>query len=73
MKHNKQESDKDRNKNRERYRELIRGKKGTGGKRGEWVVRRRQGTAGGKRGRKGNLTTPSRGRQGEGKGQKHTT
>ena len=73
MKHNTQESDKDRSRNRERYRALIRGKKGTGGKRGEWVVRRRQGTARGKRRRKGNLTTTSRGRQGEGKGQKHTT
>ena len=31
----KQESDKDRSRNRERYRDLIRGKKGTGGKRGE--------------------------------------
>ena len=69
----KQESDKDRNKNRERYRGLIRGKKGTGGKRGDEVVRRRQGTAGGKRGRKGNLITTSRGRQGEGKGQKQDT
>ena len=39
MKHNKQESDKDRSRNRERYRDLIRGKKGTGGKRGECVVR----------------------------------
>ena len=37
------------------------------------VVRRRQGTAGGKRGRKGNLITPSRGRQGEEKGQKQDT
>ena len=61
MKHNKQESDKDRNKNRERYRGLIRGKKGTGGKRGDEVVRRRQGTAGGKRGRKGNLKRPAGG------------
>ena len=73
MKHNKQESDKDRNKNRERYRDLIRGKKGTGGKRGEWVVRRRLGTAGGKRGRKGNLIATCRGRQGEGKGQSQDT
>ena len=34
------------------------------------VVRRRKVTAGGERGRKGNLITTSRGRQGEGRGQK---
>ena len=49
---NKQESDKDRSRNRDRYRDLIRGKKGTGGERGEWVIRRRQGTAGEKEGEK---------------------
>ena len=70
MKHNKQESDKDRNKHRERYRHLIRGKKGTGGKRGEWVVRRRQGTAGGKRARNGNLVRPAEGDRVKGKDRK---
>ena len=57
----KHESDKDRSRTRERFRGLIRGKKGTGGKRGDKVVRRRQGTAGGKRGRKGNLKRPAEG------------
>ena len=57
----KRESDKDRNKNRERYRHLITGKTGTGGKRGARGSKRRQGTAGGKRRRNGNLIRPAEG------------